>query len=131
MIILVLDILSKSLYTFLMNTSIDRRIKNRFQIYAGVRSREEDDALYYRIYAEVYKEILRFIEEQLDKKTLETIRKEIEKIDIIKGEPLLTFKKTYSIILRNLPEEKEFRYRLDRRVDHFINNLLITTIKRR
>src|SRR3989344_5493861 len=104
---------------------LDKRIRERFGIFKKIRSEEEDLELYRKIYLEIYKETLKFLEENLDHQKQDQIRWEIMKLEKESGSLQDRFFKVYKVIMKYLVKIPEVNYRLDRRLDHFINNLLI------
>ncbi len=93
-----------------------------------IRSEEEDLELYRKIYLEIYKETLKFLEENLNQQEQDQIRWEIMKLEKESDSSQDKFFKVYTVILKHLVKIPDVNYRLDRRLDHFINNLLMSSL---
>lgn len=107
---------------------LDMRIRERFRIFKGFRTENEDLELYRRIYVEIYRECLKFLEENLNEQQQDNIRWDITKTEKEDESPQDRFIKVYTLILKHLVKIEDVNYRLDRRLDHFINNLLLSSL---
>ena len=107
---------------------LDQRIKERFQLYKGVRSQKEDDEIYVKIYEACLAEVFLFVEDNLEEFELRALERELKLIK--KSDPDVIYK-TYSGIINRLAQVPDGAYKLDRRLDHFINNMLIKSLKKK
>jgi len=107
------------------NFYLDRRIKDRFKLFQGLRLAADDQAIYEEIYSQVYGEVLRFIEANLDPDSLATLLQEITELPDSEGDSANLLLKPYSIIISRLEGIEDGQARLEFQLDHFLNNLLI------
>lgn len=100
------------------NFDFDEKIKNKFKLFQGLRSQEEDQKIYDKVYELCFEEIVRFLFEKLSTAEKDKLIVELEK----KG-------KETEILLKYLSQIENYRFKLDKRLDYFLNNLLYSSLK--
>ncbi|KKS51096.1 MAG: hypothetical protein UV61_C0009G0024 [Candidatus Gottesmanbacteria bacterium GW2011_GWB1_43_11] len=103
---------------------LDERIREKFQLFKGFRSQQEDQELYEHIYEACFAEILIFLKDSLEEFTFKQFQRELATIDDKEALNL-----TYSVIIEYLRMVTDGAYKIDRRLDHLVNNLLIQSMK--
>ena len=97
---------------------IDEKIKHKFKLFQGLRSQEDDQKIYDKIYDLCFDEMVGFLFENLSPAKRDEFSKDIEN----------TGKKT-EILLKYLSQIENYRFKLDKRLDYFLNNLLYSSLK--
>ena len=101
---------------------IDEIIKNTFQLFQGKRSKEEDEKIYQKVYELTFEEMLTFLQENLNP---EKQKKFSQALSQIEGELAM------ETLLKYLSGIPLYRFRLEKRLKAFIDNLLLASIKNR
>lgn len=107
--------------------SLDELIKTRSKLFQGVRSVEEDNKLYERVYELCLDEIINFIEENLDEKKVSDLSSQIESMNGKEGAD----QKIAEIILKAVEEVPDYRFRLYHRLEYFLDKLLVNSLKKK
>lgn len=111
-----------------MKNYLDKRIRERFKLFKNLRSKQDDEKLYLEIYNQIFKEMIKFLEENLDFSRMSFLIRELRMIEKgIKSED----KKNgaaYDALFRYLSSVPDVLFKLDRRIDHFINNLYVRSM---
>ncbi len=97
---------------------IDEKIKNKFKLFSGLRSEEEDQKIYDKVYELCFDEMVQFLFENLSTAEKDELIGKLEK----KG-------KETEILLKYLSQIENYRFKLDKRLDYFLNNLLYSSLK--
>jgi hypothetical protein len=103
-----------------MQDYLDEKIKSKFKLFTGVRSYEEDQKIYDKVWELCFDELTGFIEDNLNeseqKKMLEEIKGREED-------------KAQEVLLTYLSQIDNYRFKLDKRLDYFLTNLLYSAVK--
>lgn len=102
---------------------IHNKICSLFNIKTGARSDKEDDELLIKVYSEVFNEVLVFLDKNLDMSRRSLLIKQLELEDSKSATP--NYDVINDIIFTYLTAIPEVKYRLYKRIDHFINNMYL------
>jgi len=105
----------------------DARMRNRLQLFKGIRSKKEDTYLLIKFYGHLLAEMWLFLEEHLtgnNREDMETDLKQIPKI----AEDDKWIKDVLVIYLKYLKLIPDGMDRLDSRLNHYLNNLIIKSL---
>ena len=99
---------------------LDAKIKTRFKLFSGVRSTEEDQKIYDKVYDLCFDEMTTFLGENLKDSDKAQLPEELEK---------LTNDEDKTKVLTNyLSKIDNYRYKLDQRLDSFLDNLPLSSL---
>ena len=111
------------------NFDLDNKIKKTFQLFSGVRNPEEDQKIFDRVYELCFEEMVKFIYENISTKKQAKLETELdqisEKAGLTKNEAADV---NYKTIFSYLVEIENYRFKLDKRLDYYINNLLYSSL---
>ncbi|MBN1169226.1 hypothetical protein JXA63_05040 [Candidatus Woesebacteria bacterium] len=96
---------------------VDQKIKRLFQLYCGVRSKDEDDRMYDKIMGLVFEEIIEFITQNLFEDEVENLLEDSPDGENSEAEEKLLLLGRY---MKKIPD---CEFRIKARLDHFINRL--------
>jgi hypothetical protein len=111
---------------------LDKKIKKKFRLFEGIRSEDEDKKIYDKIYELCFDEMVLFLTENLESDELKKFEKELKHLrggrtDSSDGGQE---NEVIALLLNNLRKIDNYRFRLDKRLDYFLNNLLISSLKK-
>jgi len=98
-------------------SNIDYKIKKTFRLFDGKRNIKEDKKLYQKLIDLCFDEVIAFLEDNLSENAKENLVKELDNNGGIE------------VLLKYLQKIPNFKFKLDKRLDYFLNNLLYLTIK--
>lgn len=113
-----------------MKLSLDQKIRRACGLFAGLRSDEADEEIYFRVNGLVFDELLRFVVENLGKTQASLLHAQIEELwqaQKNKEADRLPFFAS-RVILRHLSDYTDGRkllIKLEHRLDHFLVNLVL------
>jgi hypothetical protein len=111
------------------NFDLDNKITKTFKLFSGLRSTEEDQKIFDRVYELCFEEIVKFLYENLSKdeqtKLILEIKRNSEKERLSKKQIADI---NYKTLLNYLVKIENYRFKLDKRLDYFINNLLYSSL---
>lgn len=113
-------------YTF----DIDEKIKNKFRLYAGDRSLAEDQKICEKVLDLCFDELISFLQDNLDKEQIDSLNK---KLGSLSNEDLSKDKKDDKItqvLFEYAQKIDNFRFKWDKRLDYFLNQLVYSSIKK-
>lgn len=99
--------------------NLDEHIKNRFQLFEGKRSREEDEKIYDKVYSLCLNEMILFVGQNVSKDELDNLTKKLDTEDP---------KNVFLAVLENVPLAK---LRLETRLKYFVDQLLVDSLKKK
>ena len=113
---------------------LDTKIKKKFRLFEGLRSEEEDQKIFERVYELLFDEVVMFLEEKLEEKDKISLIKELEASALPSGDKQAqqdsgNFKNAEAILIKYLSKIENYRFKLDKRLDYFLNNLVYQAIK--
>lgn len=104
-------------------STIDKKIKTRFNLFQGKRSAEEDQKIYDELYELCFDEFIRTIEEKLEDSKKVIV---LDQIDSIMRSSLAEQKKhemIVEILLNQVSQNPRFRFELETRLLYFMETL--------
>lgn len=105
---------------------IDNLIKNRFKLFVGVRSQKEDEEIYAKVYELCFDEIVQFVEENLKKAELEDLTHKLEELKGSEDDNVNAAGLMVTEALKTVPNH---RFKLYHRLEYFVDQLLINTLR--
>jgi hypothetical protein len=99
--------------------NLNNSIKEKFKLYTGLRDEREDNKILKRVTELSFYEAASFLEENIN-----SISSNIALEQAKKG----NYKEAFEELLSNLKSDKELSFRLTKRLEYFLNNLVYQTI---
>jgi len=96
---------------------IENKIKKIFRLFDGERNLKEDKKLYKKLINLCFDEVIAFLEDNLSENEKENLLIELDK------------KSGKEVISKYLQKIPDYKFKLDKRLDYFLNNLLYLAIK--
>lgn len=107
---------------------IDSKIKTAFKLFQGIRDGDEDRKIYDQIYSLCLDETINFLEENLD---LSRKNLFIDNLKRLEKENNVTQQRLIELTFLYLQSIPHYRFRLNERLDAYLNNLLYRSAKER
>lgn len=107
----------------------DKKIKKTFRLFQGLRPEKEDKKIYDKVSDLCFQETIAFLEESLDFSRQAFLTAELEKIDEKKLKKEEKSQQALETIFKYLTAIPHYRFRLNKRLDYFLNQLLYDALK--
>lgn len=108
---------------------IDKKIKDLFGLFADPTKKQYDQKLYKQIYGAVHDEMIRFVEDNIEKKDYEELERQIVTIEEKKIDNTDKFAQIYPLFIKSLMNIPDHEYRLHKRLDYYVTNLYFESMK--
>jgi hypothetical protein len=108
--------------------SIDKKIIDKFRLFTGVRDVEEDKKIYNKVLDASFNELITFFEDNLDSVQIEKLTSQLKtlpKSDLPEDEKN---EKTTQLLVEYAQKIENFRFKWDKRLDYFLNQLVYSSI---
>lgn len=102
---------------------LDEKIKKNFRLFTGVRPQEEDKRIYEKVYDLCFDEMIKFLYENLSKEDQNELTKNLESQKDLD--------KKAEVLSKALLKIEDSGFRLEKRIDYFLNSLLYQTLKQK
>lgn len=110
-------------------TSIEQKIKDRFQLFVGKRPHKEDQEIWEKVFDLCFAELIAFLEDNLNESQKKSFT---GKLDALAAKGLSQDKHqdaAINLILKYLTQIPNHRFKLDKRLNYFLNNLVYSSLK--
>ena len=99
---------------------LDSKIKARFKLFSGVRPTEEDQKIYDKVSDLCFDEMALFLGENLQASEQDQLTAELDK--------QANDENKTKVLVNYLSKIENYRFKLDHRLDSFLNNLLFSSL---
>lgn len=113
----------------MISPHIDQKIKNVFGLFKDPNKNDQDQRIYAEIYGYIHDEMIRFVEDNISDEEMKDLGERITAIEKKEEESIDRFSQVYPLIIRSLMNIPNCEYRLYKRLDYFVSNLFIDSIK--
>ena len=102
------------------DSRLDEAIKSKFRLFSGVRSQEEDQKIYDKVNDLCFDEMTSFLSENLNAEDQTKLLTELDSQN--------TDDDKTKVLQSYLSKIENYRFKLDKRLDYFLNNLLLSSV---
>jgi len=99
---------------------LDKKIKGKFKLFSGIRPQEEDQKIYDKVLDLCFDEMVAFLGDNLSEKEREDFLGELGK--------KASDEDKAKVLQASLSKIENYRFKLDHRLDAFLNNLLLSSL---
>jgi len=114
---------------------IDWKIRESFRLFQNLRPEAEDQKIYEKVYALCLEEIVAFLADNLSQSKQQALLSELDRLQksqTKKGSQMdsSSQQQLTAILTRYLKTIDQHRFKLDKRLKYFIDNLLLNSLKK-